>query len=159
MTRPLNAATRAKLKKDFDAIPERMRAKAAEVCLESASEMVRQMKAALPEVEGKLKRSVRVEDESTESWIRYRVRVGGPLTTERIGNRSYDREVRVGSGDTAGRKKTKGGKGVTYDYANAYEFGTSDQPPQPFYRPTRDRVAKKHRAKMRNALKKAAQAD
>jgi HK97 gp10 family phage protein len=161
--RPLNAAARARLKRDFEAIPERMRAKARAVCQASANEMVRQMQVAVPVDSGKLKESIRVEDVSTESWIRFRVKVGGPLTTVKARKGVRDRHSAEGKGVIDYAILVEYGHLTAHSSTRASKLGRggfSSQvwvPPQPFFRPTRARVAKKHRVTMRNALKKAAQ--
>ncbi|WP_269514126.1 HK97-gp10 family putative phage morphogenesis protein [Brevundimonas subvibrioides] len=131
--RPLTPAARAQLKKDFEAIPERMRHAAKKLIDETAARIVDQMKLGSPDGEGALDASIRAEDISTESWLRVRVSAGGPLTTRQTAS------------------------GRPYDYARAIEYGTSDTPPQPFFRPVRDRERKKFNARLRNTLKKAAQ--
>lgn len=158
-TRPLDAAGRAALMRDFEAIPARMKAAARKEIHVAADRMVQQMKASVPVDSGDLKESIRKEDVSTPTWIRVRVEVGGEKTTRQIGTRTYDREVSLGSGDTAGRKKTRGGKGVTYDYARAIEFGTEHQGPQPFFRPVSAREGKAGKSRLNRALKKAAEED
>ena len=131
-TRPLNAASRAQLKKDFEAIPDRMRVAAKALIGETSARMVDQMKLSAPSDEGDLADSIRAEDISTESWLRVRVSVGGKKTM---------RESKTGR---------------PYDYARAAEYGTIDTAPHPFFRPVRDREKKKFNARLRNTLKKAA---
>lgn len=132
-TKPLNAAARAQLRKDFEAIPDRMRHAAKELIDETAARMVQQMKLSAASDEGDLVDSIRSTDISTDSWLRVRVSAGGPLTT------------------------TTSGSGRPYDHALAVEYGTKNQPADPFFRPVKDRERKKFNSRLRNTLKKAAQ--
>jgi HK97 gp10 family phage protein len=45
-------------------------------------------------------------------------------------------EVLVQAGGSATTKHVREGSGVNYDYAEAFEFGTSHQPARPFFYPT-----------------------
>jgi HK97 gp10 family phage protein len=47
-----------------------------------------------------------------------------------------DLEVFVQAGGDLTTKEVREGSGVSYDYAEAFEFGTSRQPAQPFFYPT-----------------------
>jgi HK97 gp10 family phage protein len=47
-----------------------------------------------------------------------------------------DLEVFVQAGGDLTTKEVREGSGVPYDYAEAFEFGTSRQPAQPFFYPT-----------------------
>jgi HK97 gp10 family phage protein len=47
-----------------------------------------------------------------------------------------DLEVLVQAGGDLTTKEVREGNGVSYDYAEAFEFGTSRQPAQPFFYPT-----------------------
>lgn len=47
-----------------------------------------------------------------------------------------DLEVLVQAGGSATTKDIREGSGVNYDYAEAFEFGTSHQPARPFFYPT-----------------------
>lgn len=84
-----------------------------------ADELVRLQRAAAPKDKFKLVRSIRKEKGGTrigsqlkgDAGLSTAVVAGGPLTTK---------EVRSGSG-------------VSYDYALAGEFGTSDTPAQPYF--------------------------
>jgi len=133
-TRPLDAAGRARLRKRFDAIPDKMKRAARAEIDKTTDRMVAQMKLGAPDDEGALRDSIRAEDTSTETWIRVRVSAGGPMTT----------------------RPSKGSR-PDYDYANAVEYGTADTPPQPFFRPVARREQRAHRNRLRRALKKAAQ--
>lgn len=103
---------------------------------------------------GKLKGSIHKETGKDE--LEVLVMAGGEATTKAIGSRAYDREVKIGSGDTAGRKKVKGGKRVTYDYALAEELGHKTPrgkhvPPHPFFYP----AVREERPKIKRAVAKA----
>jgi HK97 gp10 family phage protein len=47
-----------------------------------------------------------------------------------------DLEFIVQAGGEATTKEVRGGSGVPYDYAEAFEYGTSRQPARPFFWPT-----------------------
>jgi hypothetical protein len=109
---------------------------------------------------GNLAKSVRVEPGDHEGAMR--VVVGGPLTTKKIGARTYNRFVAIGSGDTAGRVKTPGGESVVYDYAVGVEHGhrTPDGkhvPAKPFlyptYRARKKAMSRRIKAAARRAIK------
>ncbi len=83
---------------------------------------------------GNLARSVRVV--SSSDGFSYSVVAGGDLTTKEIRGASgvkYEREVKIGTDDTQNIAKKAGGKGVTYDYARATEFGTVNEAAEPFF--------------------------
>lgn len=162
MMRPLNPANRAKLMRRFAAIPERMKVAARTEVEREAREMVEEMKRGAPHDEGDLQDSIRARDVSGDyvASIRWRVSAGGPLTTRQVGARTYDRGVALGSGDTKGRKKKAGGRGVTYDYANAIEYGHMgadgmEKPAQPFFWPVKRRRTRRFKTRLMRALKKA----
>lgn len=141
--RPLDAAALSRLKRRFDLVPQVMQDAARRTLDAAAQDMVTEMRRAIDTREGDLAASVRATDISEPHAIRVRVSAGGQKTT---------RKVRQGVRDgDAGQ-----GKGV-YDYARAIEYGTAIAPPEPFFRPTRDRHAKRLRFRLRNAIRKALQ--
>ena len=133
MTRPLNAATLRRLRKRFDLVPDQMKDAARKAINETAEAMVTEMRRAIDSRHGNLAASVQSKDVSPEHAIRVRITAGGPMTT---------RKVREGSE-------------ATYDYARAIEYGTQKAPPEPFFRPTRDRHVKRLRFRLRASIKKA----
>ena len=139
MTRPLDAASRAKLVKRFAAIPDRLKATARRVIEEEAGSMVEEMKRGAPRDDGDLQASIRHADDSTDFQIKRRVSAGGPLTTKPVRNSSK-------------------GNAPTYDYANAAEHGTIDTPATPFFFPVYRRRRKRFKAKLARELKKTAEA-
>lgn len=121
-----------------------------------ANDLVKRMKRIVPRRSGNLAKSIRKEPGPHElSWD---VRAGGPLTTKKVGNRTYDGDVILGSGDTQGRKSKAGGKHVTYDYANAFEFGTQNQAADPFFFTTVRARRKAYKRRRTTALNKAVKA-
>lgn len=62
----------------------------------------------------------------------------------RVTDGRHPLEVFVEAGGEATTREVRAGSGVDYDYANAFEFGTSRQPARPFffntYRARRDQM-------------------
>lgn len=156
MTRSLNPATLRRLRKRFDLVPEVMKAAAKRVIDDTADQMVAEMRRAIDHRSGKLAESIRAEDLGVAHAVRVRVKVGGPLTQRKVRAGVRDRHAAAGEG--------------LYDYAMAIEYGHltpanstgkkhfSSQrmvPPEPFFRPTRDRNVKRLRFRLRAAIKKA----
>jgi len=133
MTRPLNAASLARLRRRFDQVPDQMKDAARKAIDETAEAMVAEMRRAIDTRHGNLAASVQSQDVSPDHAIRVRITAGGPLTTKRVRN----------------------GADATYDYAMAVEYGTDKASPEPFFRPTRDRHLKRLRFWLRGAIKKA----
>lgn len=123
----------------------------------NAAEMVETVKGFVPVDEGALRASARHQDTSDSTRISQRVSLGGTATTKAIGSRTYDSEVRLGSGDTAGRKKKSGGASVTYDYALAQEYGTVDMPANPAFWPAWRLKRRRFKTRMSRSAKKAIQ--
>lgn len=101
---------------------------------EAGVELARAMRPAVPRgVDGRneLVESIRVEP--GRHPLQVRVKAGGPLTTK---------EVRKGSG-------------VSYDYANANEFGTEKMRAQPFFWPTYRLKKRPLRSKIQRRMRKA----
>ncbi|GAB9248265.1 HK97-gp10 family putative phage morphogenesis protein [Bradyrhizobium diazoefficiens] len=100
---------------DSDALSDKLEQRLNDVIREQAERLSQAQRAALqsleqsPDETGHLEESCRVEPGENElEWV---VLAGGPLTTT---------TVREGSGEP-------------YDYADAFEFGTSHQPARPFF--------------------------
>ncbi|WJR76016.1 HK97-gp10 family putative phage morphogenesis protein [Bradyrhizobium sp. NP1] len=98
----------------LDALPDKLREQLSEVIREQAERLSAAQKAALQSLEqtdetGDLEASCTVVPGAND--LEFIVQAGGPLTTT---------EVREGSGKP-------------YDYALAFEFGTSHQPARPFF--------------------------
>lgn len=124
----------------------------------NAADLVAAQKARAPVKTGSLRDSIRFDDVSDETRIRFIVRAGGALTTRKIGSRTYDRQVLINTGDTQGRHKQEGGHNVTFDYARAQEFGTSDQAAQPFFFPTYRGRRRGYKSKLKKAGKQGVKA-
>jgi len=141
MTRPLNAASLARLRRRFDLVPDQMKDAARKAIDETAEAMVAEMRRAIDTRHGNLAASVRAEDVSPEHAIRVRVSAGGRLTTKKVRKGVKDHDAQAGRG--------------LYDYAMAIEYGTQNAPPEAFFRPTRDRQLKRLGFRLRNGIKKA----
>lgn len=122
-----------------------------------AKDLVRRMKRIAARGEtGNLVASIRQEPGPHD--LARDVKAGGPLTTKKVGNRTYDGPVVLGSGDTKGRKKKAGGQSPTYDYANAAEFGREGQPADPFFFTTVRTRRKSYKRRRATALNQAVKA-
>lgn len=102
----------------LESLPDRLTAELADVIREEAEALSDAQRAALQGLEQSPAETGDLEASCLavpgEGPLEYIVRAGGGLTT---------REIREGSG-------------VDYDYALAFEFGTSRQQAQPFFWPT-----------------------
>ena len=134
--RPLNAASRARLKAKIARIPEGLRAIAQASLEASGEQMVTAMKQAAPKEDGQLIASIRMEALAAGEGIGVRILAGGPLTTRPV-------------------RKTSKGNAPTYDYALAQEFGTAKMAANPFFFPTYRRLKGRTRSRVTAALKKA----
>src|SRR5262245_9303629 len=113
-----------KLLRRIEKLPDIIKEPTSDALRQQAEELAALMRSVAPFKTGKLRDSIRVEPgEHSLQWV---VRAGGETTTRKYSGRSatYERDVKIGSGDTAGVKRGGGG-GITYDYALAVEFGTS----------------------------------
>ncbi|WP_374274438.1 hypothetical protein [Brevundimonas sp.] len=124
----------------------------------SARAMVRLMRRHVPVRSGTLRSTIVAEPlkavgNRLNGWGVY---AGGPKTERKIGNRTYERVIRIGSGDTAGARKKAGGENVVYDYARLVEFGTKFMDDQAYMRPSRNRVRRQHSSRVRRGLRKIA---
>lgn len=137
MSRPLDAAARAHLLKRFAAIPDRMKRAARREVQAEAEAMADEMKQGAPFETGALHSSIRTEDASSDTWIRWSVRAGGKLTTKAVRN-------------------SEKGNAPMYDYAWGVEFGTSRSSAQPFFYPVYRRRKRRFRARLMRELRKAA---
>lgn len=102
--------------------------------MNGAREIGSAMKRAVPRDKGVLADSIRIEFDGNMG--RAFIKAGGPTTT---------RPVRSGGPD--------------YDYARAQEYGTTEQPAQPFFFPTLRLMKKTVRGKIDRAIKKAIEAE
>jgi HK97 gp10 family phage protein len=102
--------------------------------LTKAREIGGAMKSAVPRDKGTLAASIRLETDANN--LRATIKAGGPTTT---------RPVRSGGPD--------------YDYARAQEFGTSDQPANPFFFPAWRLGRKGARSAINRAMKQAIEAE
>lgn len=116
----------------FDALPYKVKKELAGKIKEQADSLAADIRAAAPRRTGVLAESVKVRRQ--RDTLDFVVTAGGDATTKTYGrDTGYEREVVIGSGDTEGIAKAKDGAGVTFDYALANEYGTVDQPAQPFF--------------------------
>jgi len=76
-------------------------------------------------------------------------------STVRVVQGDSDTEIRVVAGGRKTRKPVQDGPKPVFDYARAAEFGTEDQPPQPFFFPVYRKRKRAMRAKQSRAIKKA----
>jgi HK97 gp10 family phage protein len=117
----------------LDSLPDKIREPLAAVIHEQAQSLSDAQRAALQGLEqsdetGDLEASCVVTDGDTD--LEVFVEAGGDLTTK---------EVREGSG-------------VSYDYAEAFEFGTSHQPARPFFYSTYNAMRDDMQANITDAL-------
>lgn len=113
----------------------KLRRQLATAIKQQADELAAAIKAAAPVKTGRLRDSVQVR--RGRNTLELEVTAGGDATTTAYDrSATYRREVKIGSGDTAGIARMPQGAGVTYDYSRAVEFGTVHTPAQPFFWPT-----------------------
>lgn len=157
MARKLNAQAIANITRRMRAVPEELKRAAEAEIVRVAEKMAADMRRDVPVDEGDLYDTIKVVQLADDGGqIAVRIQAGGERTTDRIGTRTYDREVRIGSGDTAGRTKKAGGFNVTYDYAVGVEFGTSRVPARPYFWPNYRRHKKRVKAALSRVIRKAA---
>ena len=100
-----------------------------------ADKLADAVKAAAPVATGALRDSVKVR--RTRNELTLFVTAGGEATTKYYNrDTGYESEVVIDGRDNSGKAKQADGAGVGYDYAMATEFGTMDEPAQPFFYPT-----------------------
>ncbi|WP_316195929.1 MULTISPECIES: HK97-gp10 family putative phage morphogenesis protein [unclassified Bradyrhizobium] len=121
------------LEAHLNALPEQLRERLSDVLREQAFRLSDAQRAALQSLEqdpetGALEASCTVAPGANE--LEYLVQAGGDMTTK---------EVREGSG-------------VSYDYAEAFEFGTSRQPARPWFYPTYNAMKDDIREAINDAL-------
>lgn len=154
---PFLSGPRAKAKRVMKALPETVTKRLKAQNEANADELVDTIKGFVPVDKGDLRASAKREDATTQSRIAQRVSLGGGATTKAVGKRKYDREVKLGSGDTTGRKKKAGGESVTYDYALGQEYGTEDMPANPAFWPAWRLKRRRFKSRMSRAGKKGIQ--
>ena len=154
---PFASGPRAKAKRVMRSLPSSVQERLAAQNAANADDLVGTIKGFVPVDKGDLRASARREAVASKSQIAQRVSLGGSSTTKAIGKRAYDREVKIGSGDTKGRKKQSGGAKVTYDYALGNEFGTEDMPAHPSFWPAWRLKRRRYKARMSKAGKKGIQ--
>ncbi|WP_315833896.1 HK97 gp10 family phage protein [Bradyrhizobium prioriisuperbiae] len=136
----------------FDELPYKLKREIATKIKEQADYLKSEIQDAAPRGDtGNLAKSVVVRRKRNE--LDFEVTAGGDLTTK-FYNRStgYKREVVIGSGDTEGIEKQKDGSGVSYDYAMAQEYGTRDEPAQPFFYSTARRLMPEIQSNIEDAV-------
>ncbi|WP_316214080.1 hypothetical protein [Bradyrhizobium sp. SZCCHNR2032] len=121
------------LEAHLNALPEQLRERLSDVLREQAFRLSDTQRATLQSLEqdpetGALEASCTVAPGANE--LEYLVQAGGDMTTK---------EVREGSG-------------VSYDYAEAFEFGTSRQPARPWFYPTYNAMKDDIREAINDAL-------
>jgi HK97 gp10 family phage protein len=108
-----------------------------------ADEVIENMRSRAPVITGALRDSIRKQDVTQKGAfglrgqlmrVSFLIRCGGKSTTRQYKRTAgYEREVKIGSGDTKGIKRKAGGAGVTVDYAHFVEFGTAKMGSEPFF--------------------------
>lgn len=132
----------------------RVKRKLATAIRAEAERLADAVKAAAPVKTGALRDSVRVR--RTRNDLTLYVEAGGAATTKAYDRETgYEREVVIGSGDTAGIAKQADGSGVSYDYSMAIEFGATDHPAEPFFYPTIRAMEDEINANIAAAVEKA----
>lgn len=117
-------------------IPEAAKIELREALSRAAELITNTQRAYAPVDDGALQGSIRHEPVSEqEGKIAVAIKAGGAATTRRVRN----------------------GQSITYDYALAQEFGTQDQPAQPFFFPAYRVTKKRVKGRVTRAVKKAAQ--
>lgn len=119
------------LNRKLDAIPKAVREAVLKALEASANELAATMRALVPEDEGDLKRSIRVERGAHE--LQLLVKAGGPATT----------------------KPVREGVSATYDYALGVEYGTVDAEARPYFYPAIRLRKKRIRRRIRSAIRRA----
>lgn len=129
---------RDRLKRKVLAIPQDVKRAMKVQNAKNAGDLVQAMKGFAPKDDGTLVASITHEDDSDATRISQRVSAGGPTTTKAI---------------------RKSGKGTApkYDYALAQEYGTENQPANPFFWPSWRLYRRRLKARMTRATKKAIQ--
>lgn len=138
-----------------DTYADKVKAMSDKSAQQSAKAMERHMKAIAPKRTGLLISTIEAI-QTDDGWM---VVSGGPKTQRKIGNRTYDRVIKIGEGaNTRGAKKKAGGSNVTFDYARGIEFGTKKRKADPYHRPARAKARKAHRSRIRRGINKIAKA-
>lgn len=101
---------------------------------EQADRLADAIQAAARVKTGRLRDSIKVR--RTRNQLKFYVTAGGSETSPGYRrNARYQREVAIGSGDTANIARGTAA-GVVFDYSRALEFGTTKMSARPFFYPT-----------------------
>lgn len=138
----------------FRELPYKMRRQLAGDLQTIAGDLAETIRAAAPKGKtNQLAASVRVT--RGRNTLQLNVRAGGALTTKTIGDRTYQREIKIGVGEET-QGVAKGNQSVTYDYALAIEYGTQHAAAEPFfystYRATAPRIEERLAEAVANAI-------
>lgn len=121
----------------LNALPDAIRKELSDAVQAEAERLSEAQRAALKNLEQSPDETGNLEQSCTvtpgEHDLEFIVQAGGPLTTV---------EIREGSG-------------VEYDYALAFEFGTSRQPARPFFYPTYNVLREDMESNIEKAIEKA----
>lgn len=119
------------LKRKFKRMPKTVRKRLQATLEQNADELMTAQRALVPKDEGDLEASIRKEN--PPGRVAVDVRAGGPTTT----------------------KPVRSGVSATYDYALGQEFGTQDQPANPFFYPPYRLKKGRFKSRLTRATKKA----
>lgn len=132
-------------------LPEAVKARAKVQMRANAEELAALMRRRAPVKTGALRDSIRVEDHSDESGIRFKVKAGGRPTMKKVrsGVQRSDFLAAVASALRSGRPANKG----EYDYAVGTELGNSQVQAQPFFYPSARQTKKRDKRRLNKAAK------
>jgi HK97 gp10 family phage protein len=134
----------------------KLRRQIAEAIKAEADRLADAIKAAAPVKTGKLRDSVKVR--RTRNELTLYVTAGGEETTRMYGrDTDYASDVVIDGRSNKGiAKRRKGeGRGVSFDYALATEYGTSKENAQPFFYPTARELEPSIRENIEQAVSEA----
>ena len=138
-------SNRDRLKRKLRALPAEAE-KAVKAQLEKeANDLAELIRRRVPKRTGALRDSITVVP--GDKPLSVKIKAGGPTTTKKA--RKGVKEI-----DFAKAKITGGSRGE-YDYARGVEFGTSEQPAQPFFWPSYRQRKRQIRRRVSTAAKKA----
>lgn len=116
--------------KQIGQLPFKVKRQLATAIGQEAERLAAAIKAKAPVRTGALRNSVKVRRRRND--LDLEVVAGGDATTKYYDRSTgYQREVVIDGRSNEGI--ARGGKGVSYDYARAVEFGTVEHPAEPFF--------------------------
>lgn len=125
------------LQQRLAAVKKAVRAEAMAALRDGAEEIASAMRRAVPADTGKLRGTIRVEQNADLSVS---IKVGGPVTTKKV---------------RMSRRRSSSRNSPEVDYATFVEFGTKKRKAQPFFWPTWRLTKRATRAKVERRIKKA----